>query len=119
MVLISLQPFVLRKLVLIVAALLFFSAFCFADPVFMARQYSKAPLTASSSQANPLVAARPSKAIASTESIVAATFTSLLPGGASVEQPSIRSQQFVSLQLENFAFSDLNPSTASDLTTFQ
>src|SRR4051794_19138082 len=40
MVLISLQPFIFRKLVLIVAALLFFSAFCFADSVFMARQYA-------------------------------------------------------------------------------
>lgn len=39
MVLISIHPFAFRKVFLILAALLCFSAFCFADPVFMAQQY--------------------------------------------------------------------------------
>ena len=39
MVLISIHPFAFRKIFLIVAALLCFSAFCFADPVFMAERY--------------------------------------------------------------------------------
>jgi hypothetical protein len=43
MVLISIQPFGLRKLVLILAALLCFSVMCFADPVLMAHRYVPAP----------------------------------------------------------------------------
>lgn len=39
MVLISIHPFCLRKIFLIVVALLCFSAFCFADPVLMVRRY--------------------------------------------------------------------------------
>lgn len=40
MVLISIQPFGLRKIVLVVVAFLCFSALCFADPVLMVRRYS-------------------------------------------------------------------------------
>src|SRR5688572_11631473 len=40
MVLISIHPFAVRKIFLLAVALLgFSSAFCFADPVFMTRQY--------------------------------------------------------------------------------
>lgn len=40
MVLISIHPFALRKIFLLAVALLgFSSAFCFADPLFMTRQY--------------------------------------------------------------------------------
>jgi hypothetical protein len=39
MVLISIQPFALRKMFLVIAALVCFSALCFADPVLMAEQY--------------------------------------------------------------------------------
>lgn len=39
MVLISIQPFAFAKIFLIVAALLCFSALCFADPVLMAQKY--------------------------------------------------------------------------------
>jgi hypothetical protein len=39
MVLISIQPFVLRKVFLVIAALLCFSALCFGDPVLMAQHY--------------------------------------------------------------------------------
>jgi hypothetical protein len=42
MVLISIQPFVLRKIFLVIAALLCFSALCFADPVLMAQRYAPA-----------------------------------------------------------------------------
>lgn len=40
MVLISIHPFALRKLFLVVVAFLCFSAFCFADPVLMVRRYT-------------------------------------------------------------------------------
>jgi hypothetical protein len=40
MVLISIHPFVFRKILLAIVALLFFSALCFADPVLMVRRYS-------------------------------------------------------------------------------
>ena len=40
MVLISIHPFALRKLFLLIVAFLCFSAFCFADPVLMVRRYS-------------------------------------------------------------------------------
>lgn len=40
MVLISIHPFALRRLFLIVLVLFGFSALCFADPVLMARRYS-------------------------------------------------------------------------------
>jgi len=40
MVLISIQPFALRKIVLVVVAFLCFSALSFADPVLMVRRYS-------------------------------------------------------------------------------
>ncbi len=40
MVLISIHPFAIRKLFLIIAALLCFSAVCFADPVLMVRRYT-------------------------------------------------------------------------------
>jgi hypothetical protein len=43
MVLISIHPFCLRKIFLIVVALLCFSAFCFADPVLMVRRYATRP----------------------------------------------------------------------------
>lgn len=39
MVLISIQPFALGKILLIIVALLGFSALCFADPVLMAQRY--------------------------------------------------------------------------------
>ena len=40
MVLISIDPFTYRRILLIVAALLGLSAVCFADPVLMAQRYS-------------------------------------------------------------------------------
>ena len=40
MVLISIQPFALRKVLLVIAALFCFSALCFADPVLMAERYA-------------------------------------------------------------------------------
>ena len=40
MVLISIAPFAFRRLLLIVLALIGFSAVCFADPVLVARRYS-------------------------------------------------------------------------------
>jgi hypothetical protein len=40
MVLISIRPFALRKLFLIVAALVCFSVVCFADPIFVAQRYT-------------------------------------------------------------------------------
>jgi hypothetical protein len=40
MVLISIHPFAVRKLFLIIVALLCFSAVCFADPVLMVRRFS-------------------------------------------------------------------------------
>ena len=40
MVLISIHPFAFRKVFLVIAALLCFSALCFADPVLMAQRYS-------------------------------------------------------------------------------
>ena len=40
MVLISIRPFALRKLFVIIVALLCFSAVCFADPVLMVRRYA-------------------------------------------------------------------------------
>ena len=45
MILISIHPFALRKIFLVVAMLLCFSAFCFADPVLMARRYAPAPVS--------------------------------------------------------------------------
>ena len=39
MVLISIDPFASRRIFLILAALLCFSAFCFADPVLMAQRF--------------------------------------------------------------------------------
>ena len=39
MVLVSIHPFALRKIFLVVVAFLCFSAFCFADPVLMVRRY--------------------------------------------------------------------------------
>jgi hypothetical protein len=43
MVLVSIHPFALRRLFLVIVAFLCFSAFCFADPVLMVRQYSSHP----------------------------------------------------------------------------
>ena len=43
MVLISLDPFTYRKILLIAVALLGLSAVCFADPVLMARRYTPSP----------------------------------------------------------------------------
>jgi hypothetical protein len=40
MILISIQPFGVRKILLIAVALFWLSAVCFADSVFMARRYS-------------------------------------------------------------------------------
>lgn len=40
MVLISIDPFTYRKILLIAVALLGLSAFCFADPVLMAQRYT-------------------------------------------------------------------------------
>jgi hypothetical protein len=40
MVLISIHPFLFRKILLAIVALLFFSALCFADPVLMVRRYT-------------------------------------------------------------------------------
>jgi hypothetical protein len=43
MVLISIDPFTHRKILLIVVAFLGLSAFCFADPVLMAQRYTPNP----------------------------------------------------------------------------
>ena len=40
MVLVSIHPFALRKIFLVIAALLCFSALCFADPVLVAQRYA-------------------------------------------------------------------------------
>jgi hypothetical protein len=40
MVLISIHPFAFRKIFFVIAALLCFSAVCFADPVFVAQRYT-------------------------------------------------------------------------------
>lgn len=51
MVLISIHPFALRKIFLLAVALLgFSSAFCFADPLFMTRQYGHSHDQARSAQ---------------------------------------------------------------------
>jgi hypothetical protein len=44
MVLISIDPFASRRILLVIAALLCFSALCFADPVLMAQRYAKSEL---------------------------------------------------------------------------
>jgi hypothetical protein len=41
MVLISIHPFAVRKIVVLLVALLGVSAFCFADPVLMVRRHSR------------------------------------------------------------------------------
>ena len=43
MILVSIRPFALRKIFLIVLMLLCFSVVCFADPVLMVRRYAPAP----------------------------------------------------------------------------
>lgn len=43
MILVSIHPFAFRKIFLILAALLCFSALCFADPVLMAERYVPRP----------------------------------------------------------------------------
>jgi hypothetical protein len=43
MVLVSIHPFALRKLFLIIVAFLCFSALCLADPVLMVHRYTPAP----------------------------------------------------------------------------
>jgi hypothetical protein len=43
MVLVSLDPFASRRLLLVIVALLGFSALCFADPVLMAQRYASSP----------------------------------------------------------------------------
>jgi hypothetical protein len=43
MVLISIHPFALRKIFLVIVASLCFSALCLADPVLMVHRYSSAP----------------------------------------------------------------------------
>jgi hypothetical protein len=43
MVLISIHPFALRKIFLVIVAFLCFSALCLADPVLMVRRYSARP----------------------------------------------------------------------------
>jgi hypothetical protein len=43
MVLISIDPFASRKLLLAIVAFLCFSAFCFADPVLMVHRYTARP----------------------------------------------------------------------------
>jgi hypothetical protein len=53
MVLISIHPFGLRKIFLIVVTLLCLSAFCFADSLFMARRYRPAGEAVSIHQAMP------------------------------------------------------------------
>ncbi len=112
MVLISLQPFVLRKLVLAVAALLLFSAVCFADPVFMTRQY-----------AHPAAVAKPSLVPPQTAmDLPAAQIGAALeiaPLEAGLWQEPARSNDFVCLQLKSLTFSDPNSNPASDLTKFQ
>jgi hypothetical protein len=41
MVLISIRPFAVRKMILLLVALLGFSALCFADPLLMVRQHDR------------------------------------------------------------------------------
>ena len=48
MVLISIDPFATRRILLVLAALLCFSAACFADPVLMAQRYGAGSLPPSS-----------------------------------------------------------------------
>jgi hypothetical protein len=43
MILISIDPFAHRKILLVVVAFLGLSAFCFADPVLMAQRYTRNP----------------------------------------------------------------------------
>ena len=50
MVLISIRPYGLGKIFLIIAALLSFSALCFADPVLMAHRYDSDKAQGASSQ---------------------------------------------------------------------
>src|SRR4051812_43337346 len=45
MLLISIHPFALRRLALIIFAIAGFSALCFADPVLMAHRYTQSPST--------------------------------------------------------------------------
>jgi hypothetical protein len=48
MILISIDPFGTRRILLVLAALLCFSAACFADPVLMAQRYEAGSLRRSS-----------------------------------------------------------------------
>ena len=58
MVLISIHPFAVRKIFLLAVALLgLSSAFCFADPVFMTRQYARSQDQAHSARSNQAPAA--------------------------------------------------------------
>src|SRR3954465_3961876 len=116
MVLISLQPFVLQKLVLIVAALLFFSAFCFADPVFMTSQYAATADTAlhvgGHAGAHARTKREPSAVQIGLPAQIAASEIALWQSLANPTDPLI-------VQLTGANFSDLNSYPASDLTTFQ
>ena len=51
MVLISIDPFALRKIFLVIGALLCLTALCFADPVLMAQRYA-VPVSDAAAQAD-------------------------------------------------------------------
>lgn len=53
MVLISIDPFALRRLLLVLGALLGFTALCFADPVLMASRYGTSPSQVSATKTTP------------------------------------------------------------------
>jgi hypothetical protein len=60
MVLVSIHPFALRRLLLVILALACFSALCFADPVLMVRRYNRenprAAVLRTAALAQPLIA---------------------------------------------------------------
>ncbi len=115
---ISLQPFLLRKLVLIVAALLFFSALCFADSVFMARQYAGPVATAAAFEAKQPSAHLQSKQGAPPVEIAGA-LTAVAPTEIGLWQSPAGATDLLFLQLKSFTLFDANPDTASDLARFQ
>ena len=116
MVLISLQPFALRKLVLAVAALLFFSAFCFADPVFMTRQYAHPAVTAATVSKPSFV---PPPTTVDLPAAQIGTPFEVASSEASLWQGPARSNDFLFLELKPLNFPDPNSTLASDLTRFQ
>jgi hypothetical protein len=110
MVLISLQPFLFRKLILAIAALLLFSALCFADSVFMARQYGRPVATASATEAKPTLGAPPAQ--------IFGTVASAAPSEIGLWQSPAGTTDLL-LQFKSFTLFEANPETGSDLARFQ